>query len=83
MKITTFEIFIHYMRYNRTVKTILLLEKLVIAFFELEKVVIKKLPQGGFLGLSSFIDTGNVAAFHAVHLWLSRSYGSGRFLHFS
>ncbi|WP_228853941.1 hypothetical protein [Desulfomarina profundi] len=70
MEVTTFKVFIHYMRDYRTVKPILLLKKLVIALFEIKEVAIQEFPQGGFLRLSSFIDTGNVAAFHAMPLWL-------------
>lgn len=72
VKIATLKIIIHHMRYYRTIKPVLLLKKLVIAFFELKKVAIQKFPQGGLLRLSSFIDTGNVAAFHALPLTFTR-----------
>ena len=83
VEIATIEVFANDMRNDRSIKTVLLLEEVGIALFEFEKVVIEKLPKGGFLRLSSFIYTANVAAFHAVHLWLTRRYGSSRFLHFS
>ena len=44
VKITAFKVFIHYMRYYRTIKPVLLLKKFAIAFFELNKVAIQKFP---------------------------------------
>jgi hypothetical protein len=44
VQVTAFKVLSHHLRDYRTVKLILLLEKFVIARFELEKVVIEEFP---------------------------------------
>jgi hypothetical protein len=68
MKIAAFEIFSYYMRYDRSIKTVSLLKEIVIAFFKLQKMVIKEVPQGGFLRLPPPVYLHIAAAFHIAPL---------------
>jgi hypothetical protein len=52
----------------RPVEAVLLLEKIFIAFLELEKVVIEKLPQGGLLGFPSPVYLHIATIFHTAPL---------------
>jgi hypothetical protein len=51
-QIPTFKVFSNYMGNYRPIKAVFLLEEIVIAFHELEKVMIEKLPQRGLLWFS-------------------------------
>jgi hypothetical protein len=68
MQITAFKIFINYMRYSRSVKSILLLEKFVISVLKFNKVTIEELPQGGFPWFSPPLYPPAVAALHFAPL---------------
>jgi hypothetical protein len=64
-EISAFKIFSYYMGNYRTVETVLLLEKIVIALLELKKVVIEQLPQGTLPRFSFPVYRNIAAAFHA------------------
>ncbi|MCP3892588.1 MAG: hypothetical protein GY702_27490 [Desulfobulbaceae bacterium] len=68
MEISAFKIFINYMRYNRSVKAILLLEKFVISPLKFNKATIEELPQGGFTRFSPPVYPHIVAALHFAPL---------------
>jgi hypothetical protein len=52
----------------RPVKTVLLLEEIVIALLELPEVVIEELPQGGFPRLPPLVNLHLAGAFHSAPL---------------
>ncbi len=68
MQIAAFKIFINYMRYNRSVKAILLLEKFVISPLKFNKVTIEEFPQGGFPRFSPPVYPHTVATLHFAPL---------------
>jgi hypothetical protein len=82
-EITTIEVFANDMRDDRPIKTILLLEEIIIALLELEKVMIEKLPQRGLLRFSPFVNTSNAAAFHVISSCGEKNDCSSKISHFS
>lgn len=72
MQIAAFKIFINYMRYNRSVKAILLVAKFVISPLKFNKMAIEEFPQGGFLRLSPPVYFHLAAAFHMAPLFPAR-----------
>jgi hypothetical protein len=67
-EIATFEVFADDMRSDRPIKTILLLVEIFIALLELEKMMIEKLPQRGFLRFPSPVYFDLTAVFHTAPL---------------
>jgi hypothetical protein len=64
MQITAFEVFPYHMGNYRSIKAILLLEKIVVVLLELEKVAVKKFPEGGFPRFPPPVDLHIATAFH-------------------
>lgn len=64
-------------------KTILLLKNIVITLFELEKVVIEELPQGGLLSFPSPVYLFIAAVFNTAHSHRKAIDHSGSISHLS
>jgi hypothetical protein len=71
-QIPTFEVFSNYMGNYWSEKTVLLLKEIVIPPLELKKVMIEKLPQGGFLWFPSPVYFDLVAVLHTTPLLSAR-----------
>jgi hypothetical protein len=72
VEISALKILSHYMGNHRTVETVLLPEKIVIALLELKKVVIEQLPQGTLLRFPSPVYFDLAAVFHTAPLLPTR-----------